>query len=164
MLLTIIGAASLAIWLYLLLARGGFWRMRPDVYTGALRAPAPSVTAVVPARNEADVVGRSMASLAAQRYTGEFHIILVDDASQDGTAGIAQQAAPQLSVVTARPLPAGWTGKMWAVAEGVRAASTSDYLLLTDADIEHPPDHLAELVARAQEGGYDLVSYMVRLH
>src|ERR1035441_1254914 len=160
--LTMIAALSLAIWLYLLLARGGFWRMRADACTGTPGAPAPSVTAVVPARNEADVVGRSMTSLAAQQYPGEFHMILVDDASQDGTAGIALQAAPQLRVVTARPLPTGWTGKMWAVAEGVRTAH-SEYLLLTDADIVHPPHHLAELVARAQEGGYDLVSYMVRL-
>ncbi len=162
MFLTVTGAVSLAIWLYLLLARGGFWRMRPDIQAGTLRVPAPSVTAVVPARNEADVVGRSMGSLAAQEYPGEFHVVLVDDASQDGTAGIALQAAPQLLVVTARPLPSGWTGKMWAVAEGVRTADT-EYLLLTDADIVHPPQHLAGLVARAQEGGYDLVSYMVRL-
>jgi len=163
MLLTVIGALSLAIWLYLLLARGGFWRMRPDACSGAPGAPAPSVTAVVPARNEADVVGRSVASLAAQRYAGEFHIILVDDASDDGTAAIARQAAPELRVISAPPLPPGWTGKMWAVAVGVRAA-TSDYVLLTDADIVHPPEHLAALVARAQDGGYDLVSYMVRLH
>src|ERR1035437_7519225 len=162
MFLTTIGAASLAIWLYLVLARGAFWRMRPDVRHPALQAPAPSVTAVVPARNEADVVGRAVGSLAAQQYPGEFHMILVDDASQDGTAGIALQAAPQLRVVTGRPLPSGWTGKMWAVAEGVRTAH-SECLLLTDADIVHPPHHLAELVARAQEGGYDLVSYMVRL-
>jgi hopene-associated glycosyltransferase HpnB len=163
MLLTVIGASSLAIWLYLFLARGGFWRMRPDVSSGAPGIPAPSVTAVVPGRNEADVVGRSVASLAAQRYAGEFHIILVDDASQDGTAAIAEQAAPELQVISAPPLPPGWTGKMWAVAEGV-CATTSDYLLLTDADIVHPPEHVAALVARAEEGGYDLVSYMVRLH
>jgi hopene-associated glycosyltransferase HpnB len=104
-----------------------------------------------------------VASLGAQRYAGEFHIILVDDASDDGTAAIARQAAPELRVISAPPLPHGWTGKMWAVAEGVRAASP-DYLLLTDADIVHPPEHVAALVARAQEGGYDLVSYMVRLH
>ena len=166
MLLTAIGASSLAIWLYLLLARGAFWRMRPDACSGVPGTPAPSVTAVVPARNEADVVGRSVASLGAQRYAGEFHITLVDDASQDGTAAIAQQAAPGLRVISAPPLPPGWTGKMWAVAEGVRGvrAATSDYLLLTDADIVHPPDHVAALVARAEEGGYDLVSYMVRLH
>jgi hopene-associated glycosyltransferase HpnB len=163
MVLTVIGASSLAVWLYLLLARGGFWRMRPDASSGAPGTPAPSVTAVVPARNEAAVVARSMASLAAQRYEGEFHIILVDDASDDGTAAIARQAAPGLRVIAAPPLPPGWTGKMWAVAEGVRAAAP-DYLLLTDADIVHPPEHVAALVARAQEGSYDLVSYMVRLH
>jgi hopene-associated glycosyltransferase HpnB len=162
MLLTLTGAVSVAVWLYLLLARGGFWRMRPDVPSDPMRAPAPSVTAVVPARNEAGVVGRSVASLAAQQYPGEFNLILVDDDSQDSTAAIALQAAPQLRVVTARPLPPAWTGKMWAVSEGVRGAA-SDYLLLTDADIVHPPDHLAMLVARAQEGGYDIVSYMVRL-
>ena len=162
MFLTLTGVASLAVWLYLLLARGGFWRMRPDVATGRLRMPAPSVTAVVPARNEAGVVARSVASLAAQQYSSEFQLVLVDDDSQDGTAAIALQTAPQLRVVMARPLPAGWTGKVWAVAEGVRGVE-SDYLLLTDADIVHPPDHLAMLVARAQEGGNDLVSYMVRL-
>jgi hopene-associated glycosyltransferase HpnB len=162
MFLTLTGALSLAIWLYLLLARGGFWRMRFDAPAGLVRAPAPSVTAVVPARNEADVVGRSIASLAAQKYPGEFRMILVDDQSQDGTAALALQAALQLNVVIARPLPHGWTGKMWAVSEGVRVVE-SDYVLLTDADIVHPPDHLAMLVARAQEGGYDLVSYMVRL-
>jgi hopene-associated glycosyltransferase HpnB len=163
MVLTIIAALSLAIWLYLLLARGDFWRMRPEVSSGAPDTPAPSVTAVVPARNEADVVGCSVASLAAQRYAGEWNMILVDDASQDGTAAIARQAAPGLRVISAPPLPPGWTGKMWAVAEGVRAAD-SDYLLLTDADIVHPPEHVAALVARAEKGGYDLVSYMVRLH
>jgi hopene-associated glycosyltransferase HpnB len=162
MLLTLTGAVSVAVWLYLLVARGGFWRMRADVPSGRLRMPAPSVTAVVPARNEADVVTRSIGSLAAQQYPGEFNLVLVDDDSRDGTAVLALQAAPELRVVTARPLPAGWTGKMWAVAEGVRTVE-SDYVLLTDADIVHPPDHLAMLVARAQEGGYDLVSYMVRL-
>jgi hopene-associated glycosyltransferase HpnB len=163
MLPAIIAALSLASWVYLLLARGGFWRMRPDACDGAVHAPAPSVTAVVPARNEADVVARSVASLAAQRYPGEFHLILVDDASDDGTAQIAQQVAPGLRVISARPLPPGWTGKVWAVAEGVRAAPPSDYMLLTDADIVHPPGHLAALVARAREGEHDLVSYMVRL-
>ena len=88
--------------------------------------------------------------------------ILVDDASDDGTAAVALAAAPNLRVVTARPLPTGWTGKVWALAEGVRAAD-SEYLLLTDADIVHPPDHLATLVALSQEGDRDLVSYMVRL-
>ena len=154
-------AVSLAMWVYLLLGRGFFWRMRPEPVppkTGF----SPAVAAVIPARNEAEVVGRSMASLAAQDYAGEFTITLVDDASTDGTAEIGGAAAPRLRVVRARPLPPGWTGKMWAVSEGVGAVS-AEYLLLTDADIVHAPHIVAELVARAQAGKYDLVSYMVRL-
>ncbi|MEO8592125.1 MAG: glycosyltransferase [Candidatus Solibacter sp.] len=162
MLLTVTAALSLAVWVYLLAARGGFWRLRPDPFTGVAAHDAPAVTAVIPARNEADVVGRSLGSLAAQRYDGKFGIVLVDDASDDGTADVARAAAPDVRVVVAGPLPQGWTGKMWAVSEGVRHAD-AEYLLLTDADIVHPPDHVAELVARARAGDYDLVSYMVRL-
>ncbi len=162
MALVLIGALSLGIWLYLLLARGGFWRMRVAAAPSPGRRGAASVTVVVPARNEAAVVGRAMASLAAQQYAGEFRVVLVDDASEDGTADAARAAAPGVEVLTAGPLPAGWGGKMWAVSQGV-AAADSEYLLLTDADIVHPPDSVASLVARAGEGGYDLVSYMVRL-
>jgi len=117
------------------------------------------VTAVVPARNEAAVISRSIESLAAQQYPGDFRIILVDDSSDDATADLARHAA---QVIAARPKPQGWTGKMWAVSEGVSQAH-SDYILLTDADIVHPSDHVAGLVARAVEGNYDIVSYMVRL-
>ena len=123
--------------------------------------------AVVPARDEVEVVGRAIASLAAQRPPGYFHIILVDDHSSDGTAAAAESAAPRglLTVVPAAPLPSGWTGKLWAVAEGVRhvAPHRPDYLLLTDADIVHPPDNAATLAARAQSENYDLVSYMATL-
>jgi hopene-associated glycosyltransferase HpnB len=123
--------------------------------------------AVVPARDEADAVGHAIASLAAQRPPGYFHIVLVDDHSSDGTAAIAAAAAPPglLTIVAAAPLPAGWTGKLWAVAEGVRhaAALQPDYLLLTDADIVHPPDNAAHLAARAESGSFDLVSYMATL-
>jgi len=123
--------------------------------------------AIVPARDEADVVGRAIASLAAQRPPGYFHIILVDDHSTDGTGAIAAAAAPRdlLTVVSAALLPAGWTGKLWAVAEGVRHAAPlqPDYLLLTDADIVHPQDNAATLAARAESENYDLVSYMATL-
>ena len=109
--------------------------------------------AVVPARNEADVVGRAIASLAKQQYGGEFHIVLVDDHSDDGTAAAARAAAPAgtLTVIAADPLPPGWTGKLWAVEAGIRYAARFDpeYLLLTDADIAHPPGSLGDLAARA---------------
>ena len=167
--LQLAAAVTLAIWIYFLLFRGGFWR---EFRRGAGPPPAPSSTAprivaIVPARDEADVVGRAIASLAAQRPPGYFHIILVDDHSTDGTGAIAAAAAPRdlLTVVSAAPLPPGWTGKLWAVAEGVRHAAPlqPDYLLLTDADIVHPQDNAATLAARAESENYDLVSYMATL-
>ena len=163
----ILGVIVVAIWVYLLVGRGGFWRMTvepPPKPTG----PAPPVVAVVPARNEADVVGAAVASLAKQRYDGAFHIVLVDDHSADGTAGVARSAASAnvLTTVDAPPLEGGWTGKLWAINAGIERAAKLDpeYLLLTDADIVHPPSNLEDLVARAESGNYDLVSYMATLH
>src|SRR5689334_2295297 len=106
-------------------------------------APLPSVLAVIPARDEAAVVGRAVASLADQRYAGRFHMIVADDGSSDGTPQVARDAASSdvLTVVSAGPLPAGWTGKLWAIAEGIRQAPFQpDYILLTDADIVHGDD------------------------
>lgn len=141
--------------------------MQEEPAPGDAPSPAPRMVAVIPARNEADVVGKSIASLVRQRYPGEFHIVLVDDDSTDGTADAARTAAPAdlLTVVRAAALPPGWTGKLWAVSEGVRqaAAFDPDYYLLTDADIVHPPDNLAVLAARSAAGDYDLVSYMATL-
>jgi hopene-associated glycosyltransferase HpnB len=170
--LVLAGAASVATWLYLLFGRGGFWHMREAPPEGTLPIPPPSVVAVIPARDEAPVVGQAVASLAAQHYPGAFHIVLADDDSCDGTADAASAAASYerltpdlLTVVRANPLPKGWTGKLWALSEGIGAAQAFDpeYLLLTDADIVHPPDNVAALLARATSGGYDLVSYMVML-
>jgi hopene-associated glycosyltransferase HpnB len=171
MIATVIGILAAAAWLYLIAFRGGFWHGRDDT-PGASSAPARAVVAVVPARDEADVVGRAVGSLLAQDYPGSLHIIVIDDHSGDGTAAVARQAAEQagaadrLTVIASAPMLAGWTGKLWAVRQGVVAAGAHrpDYLLLTDADIVHAPDNLAGLVARAEQGGYDLVSLMVRLH
>ena len=166
MILQLAAAAALAVWLYLLFFRGNFWREFRSAPAQAQARPA-RIVAIVPARDEADVVGRAIASLAAQQTPGYFHIILVDDHSSDATAAIAQASAPAglLTVVNAAPLPPGWTGKLWAVAEGVRHAAVlrPDYLLLTDADIVHQPGNAAALAARAQTEQYDLVSYMATL-
>lgn len=167
---TILGAAAAAFWLYLIGFRGGFWRIR-TIRVAAPAAPR-SVVAVIPARDEAAVIGRAVASLLAQHYPGPFHIVLVDDHSSDGTAEAARAAAAagagadRLTIVQAPAVPAGWTGKLWAVRCGIEAARERDpdFLLLTDADIVHAPENLARLVARAEHGGYDLVSLMVRLH
>jgi hopene-associated glycosyltransferase HpnB len=161
---------GLAIWLYLLLGRGFFWlaRERDDRAEPPEPATWPAVTAVVPARNEADVIARSIGSLLTQDYPGPFRVVLVDDQSEDGTAAVARAlpGAERLEVMNGSPLPRGWVGKMWAVSQGVARASEGrpDYLLLTDADIGHRPENLRRLVARAEAGRLALASLMVRLH
>ncbi len=169
-LLTGIAGLGLLIWLYLLLGRAMFWlaRERDDRREPGEPAVWPSVVAVVPARDEADVIARSIGSLLAQDYPGPFRVVLVDDQSADGTAAVARAlpGAERLDVLSGAALPRGWVGKMWAVDQGVTYASASrpDYLLLTDADIGHRPENLRKLVARAEAGRLTLVSLMVRLH
>jgi hopene-associated glycosyltransferase HpnB len=131
-----------------------------------------SVAVVIPARNEAAAIGSTVSSLLGLRYPGAVHIFVVDDESSDNTAGFAEEAAvaanarDRVTILEAGALPAGWTGKMWAVSQGVSQAlkSSPTYLLLTDADIDHHPDSLAQLVAWAQQGRYSLTSLMVKLH
>jgi hopene-associated glycosyltransferase HpnB len=124
----------------------------------------------VPARNEADHIGDSVGSLLRQDYRGAWAVVLVDDDSDDGTSAIARRAAhgdPRLQVVTSRGLPAGWTGKLWAIKQGIDAATAlseaPDYLLLADADIVHAPDSVSRLVALAESKGLVLTSLMVKL-
>jgi hopene-associated glycosyltransferase HpnB len=165
--------ASLLAWLCLGLGRSGLWREAPHLGPAERSAaqPWPTVVAVVPARNEAEFVTATLRSLLAQDYSGTFAIVLVDDHSDDGTRQLAQRIAVgttrPLEIVGAPPLPAGWSGKLWAVEQGVRLAGQrwpqARYLLLTDADIAHTPDNLARLVAKAEREQLDLVSLMVQL-
>jgi len=168
----------LAIWLYLLVARGGFWlaRERDDdnpSWRGSASDHWPAVTAVIPARDEAECVGQTVASLLRQDYPGAFNVIVVDDQSCDGTARVAREAAAaigageRLTVLAGRALTAGWTGKLWAQQQGVELAVKAPeppvYLLFTDADIVYAPDALSRLVARAHQGRFVLTSLMVKL-
>jgi hopene-associated glycosyltransferase HpnB len=158
---------SLCIWLYLFFAHGRFWLSTPEL-SPALPEEAPDVDIIVPARDEAETIGRVIASLAAQEYPGKFRIILVDDGSSDGTADLAAaavrpSAGPPLHIVSAQPKPPGWSGKLWAVSQGV-ALARAPVLLLADADIVHAPRHLATLVARLNAPRVDMVSEMVRLN
>ncbi len=176
--LTGLAALSLAAWLYLVFLHGRFWRAEPRL---ALPAQAqdypggwPAVAAVVPARNEAPLIGRALGAVLAQDYPGALTLVVVDDHSEDGTAEAARKAAAaagqgdRVSVVRAAPLPAGWAGKPWALAQGVERAEAiapeARYLWFTDADIEHDPPVLRALVARAEAGRLDLVSLMALLN
>ena len=162
---TLLALLPLVIWLYLLLAHGRFWLAR-EHDTAPLPTPPrwPSVVAVVPARDEADVIARSIGSLAAQDYPGDFRIVLVDDGSSDGTGATAHAiGSPRVAVIDGMPLPPGWTGKLWAVDQGIAAAHAPRYLWLTDADIAHAPDTLASLVARAEDKNLVLTSLMAKL-
>ena len=164
----------LAIWLYLLSGRGAFWLARErDDGSAAGKGFWPAIAAIIPARDEAECVGATVASLLRQDYPGEFTVILVDDQSRDATAQVARDAAAalgagmRLNILAGRALPSGWTGKLWAQQQGVEAAEAASpppaYLLFTDADIVYGPDALKGLVARAQSGGYVLTSLMVKL-
>lgn len=167
-------AVSLAIWLYLMLGRAGFWRAHVRLERD-LPTPAtwPEVVVVVPARNEADVIGESLASLLAQDYPGRFSIVVVDDASTDGTAEAARATRSATSetaveIVVGDGPALGWTGKLWALEQGLCRARTSvpdaTFVWFSDADIFHGRDILRRLVAKAEADSRDLVSLMVRLH
>lgn len=167
-----VAALVLAIWLGLVAT--GFWTCREADDNAPFAAPSvwPEVVAVVPARNEADVIARSIGSLLRQDYAGSFRVVLVDDNSEDGTGDLARALVPalegdRLTVLRGAPLAAGWTGKLWAVHQGIIEAGSPRYLWLTDADIEHAPDTLTRLVGIAHGGPHDqgrrLVSFMALL-
>src|SRR5262249_16229929 len=130
------------------------------------------ICVVVPARNEADTIARTVTSLLEQRFNGTLHVVVVDDQSEDRTGSEATQAAEAigrrtaLTLIRGAPLREGWTGKLWAVSQGLKGAQafSPDYLLLTDADIEHGSLTLSTLVAKAEREQLALTSLMVRLH
>jgi len=172
----LMASAALAVWLYLIAGRGGFWRAATNADRDSSPEPAvwPDVVAVVPARDEAHVIGSSLASLLGQDYPGSFAVVVVDDQSRDGTASVAQrtaiaaQAADRLTILSGRPLPPGWSGKVWAMKQGADCAQcrvvAPRYLLFTDADIVHDRAGLRRLVSRVESGGLVLASLMVKLN
>jgi hopene-associated glycosyltransferase HpnB len=158
---------SLCIWLYLFFAHGRFWLSSPEL-PPAEPSETPDVDVIVPARDEAETIGAVVASLLDQQYAGKFQVILVDDGSSDGTAEIARAVAAargntSLRVISGAGKPPAWSGKLWAVSQGVAYAEAA-VLLLADADIVHDPRHLATLVARLNSPRVDMVSEMVGLN
>ena len=163
-------AAGVA-WVYLVAAHGGYWRTSQRLPRVSGEPDAwPDVVAVVPARNEAAMLPVTLPALLGQDYPGVLAVIVVDDGSSDGTgevaAGIAAKAGRPLRVISGTPPPDGerWAGKVWAMAQGLRAAGPSDYVVFTDADIAwETPDTLRRLVAAAEGDDRDLVSQMALL-
>ncbi|MFV0280209.1 MAG: glycosyltransferase [Rhodoblastus sp.] len=170
---------TLAIWLTLIFSRGYFWQARENDDMLAPVAPEVArdlcVTAIVPARDEAQTIARCVASLLAQDSAVRFDVVVVDDQSSDGTGDLARNAARQagaedrLSVVRAENPPSGWTGKINAMRAGLAFVDARPqnkaprYVLFTDADIAHAPDTLARLVGGAEQGGLTMVSLMAKL-
>lgn len=164
------------VWIGLMIGRGGFWRA--DIRESALsRAPAPqrwpSVTVIVPARNEADMLGTTVPALLGQDYPGSLRVIVVDDQSTDWTGAVARAAAEaigageRLTVLPGKPLPDGWTGKVWAMAQGAAAveaaADKPEDLLFVDADIGVGEGVLRRLAGFAEQRQTVLTSLMARL-
>jgi hopene-associated glycosyltransferase HpnB len=157
----VIAFLALLIWLYLVFLHGRFWESEPELRP-AVPLEFPDVDIVVPARDEAQTIRAVIASLLAQDYAGNFRVILVDDNSTDGTAAQAG-VHERLTIIIGAEKPVGWSGKLWALQQGVEA-STAEVLLFADADITHDPRHLSALVARLVRPRVDMVSEMVRLN
>jgi hopene-associated glycosyltransferase HpnB len=166
--LAVITALASLAWLYLLVCHGGYWRTGQRL-PRRTAAPAcwPSVRAVVPARDEAAMLPVTLPALLSQDYPGDFEVIVVDDASSDGTADVAERlgrgARRRPRVIAGSPPPDGWAGKVWAMAQGAAEAGDADYLLFTDADIACRPGTLTALVTAAEGDDRDLVSQMALL-
>ena len=170
-----LAALALAIWLYMLVARGGFWRTRERDESWRNPDPArwPDVVAIIPARDEAECVGQCVGSLLSQNYPGHFSIVLVDDESADGTGDVASAAAravgaeERLTILRGAPRPAGWSGKVWAMNQGFeevnRSAAPPARLLFCDADIAFASDVVSRLVRQAEADDCALVSLMAKL-
>jgi hopene-associated glycosyltransferase HpnB len=171
MLLTSVGILVLLIWVGMWLGNGFFWRIDREPIPVAPNV-WPDVIAVIPARNEEGLIAETIGSLLDKGYPGDLRIVVVDDHSDDGTADAARRAADEhgrgdrLQVIQAEALPEGWTGKVWAMNQGVVRgipAGFDGFVLFCDADIHHGPHAVRELVCRAEAGGLDLASVMVRL-
>jgi len=170
-LVLIVLAASLladAAWVYLLAGHGMFWRTDQRLPPSAVPASWPSVVAVVPARDEAAMLPETLPTLLTQDYPGQLTVLLVDDESTDGTAGVAaaqgkRAGSGRLRVLAGEPTPPGWAGKVWAMTQGLRAAGDADYILFTDADIAYAPGTLRALIRAAGSDDRVLVSQMALL-
>lgn len=171
LILACIGALALLIWTILWLWHGGFWRLEPVLPRPGQSPTWPAVDVIIPARDEADILPHALPTILGQDYAGPLRVFLVDDHSEDGTSAVARRLADasgrgeRLTLVGADARPRGWTGKLWALQQGMLASSAdpAPLVLFTDADIAHEKHSLARLVTQSVQGDYDLVSLMARL-
>lgn len=170
----ILAGLTLLIWIVLTFFRGAFWQLRTfddDIAPHQSPPVWPRVLCVMPARNEAEAIARAVTSLVKQEYPGEFRVVIVDDQSEDATSDLARTAAQEagaadrVRILQAEALQRGWTGKLWALQQGIASCEQDapEYFWFTDADIVHAPDTLARLVSRAEQQQLELVSLMVLL-
>ncbi len=128
------------------------------------REELPSVSVIVPARNEAPNISTLLQSLVTQEYP-DFEILVVDDRSDDGTPELvkatARGNATSLRLIPGETLPHGWFGKPWACLQGARQAK-GEVLLFTDADTHHGPQLLLEAVAAMEAEGADVLTLLGR--
>ncbi len=165
------GAVALLIWIILWRFHGGFWRIEPILPQPSMSAAWPAVDVIIPARDEADILPYALPSILGQDYAGPIRVFLIDDHSEDGTSVVARRLADEsehggrLTLVEAAARPKGWTGKLWALQQGMLASSVepAPLVLFTDADISHEKCSLSRLVTQSVQGDYDLVSLMARL-
>ncbi len=183
--LLILAAACLSClgWIYLFFFRGGFWRT--DIHLDSSNSGLtpretegsdnwPHVRVIIPARNEADILPHTLPGILRQDYPGDYEVVLVNDHSEDGTAETADRIADECGgtsrfhLIDSDQLPDGWTGKLWAMQQGVASGESGDagpeLLLFTDADISHPAESLRNLVNKILADDRDLVSLMVLLN
>jgi chlorobactene glucosyltransferase len=131
----------------------------PRLGKAARPTDRPKISVLIPARNEAAVIGRTVRGLLAQSYQN-FEIIVLDDQSTDDTADIVRNLAeqsPRLRLMKGQPLPAGWLGKNWACQQLAEAA-TGEWLIFSDADVTWTPDALSALIAEMTQTQADLLT------
>ena len=170
-LVLILAIVSLLIWVVLTFLRGAFWQLLAfddDISRQESLPRWPRVVTIVPARDEAETIGRTVDSLVKQDFAGEMRVVVVDDHSEDGTGELARESAERaganqrVQILRGAALEGGWTGKLLAMQQGVESgvALEAEFFWFTDADIEHAPDTLRRIVQRAERDKLDLVSLM----
>lgn len=166
----ILASVSAVIWLYLALFRGRFWLANQRLSTEHAQLDTwPDIAIVIPARNEQGVIKPTLTSFQNQDYPGYLSIIVVDDNSEDGTVDdIKHSRDTKTELLQGRAVPAGWTGKLWALQQGIDEILLRKplpaFFLFSDADIIHPKESVRQLVLHAEERALELVSLMVRLN